>query len=327
MTLPKYFRTLLIGAASLVVATILVFAGIIVFGASSPPEPLQEAASPFEEIDYRNLPPLRKLLVRDGTALAYRVYDGNKDKAVVMLHGAAGSSFMLHELALKAQAAGFTVYVPDLRGHGASGGDGDIAYNGQLQNDVADLARFVHVAQPGARTWLLGHSAGGCLALRFAGGTYGKLFDHYVLLSPMLSRDAPTVRAGVGGFVKPFRGRYIALTILDRIGFHRLEGLPVLAFAVSRTSQNKLTPTYSYRLSENFTQDENYLADFRRVERSITVMVGANDEFFYAERFPPLIHGVREDIPVEIVPDVDHVGIVLNPGAANQVIAELDSAL
>lgn len=311
----------LIGTTALL--AVVALAGIIAFGTSSLPKPLPDADAPFKKVDFHELPPLQSFRARDGAALAYRVYPGHGNKAVVMLHGAAGSSFMLHVLAKAVQASGFTVYVPDLRGHGASGGNGDIAYNGQLQDDVADFARFVHQAQPSASLSLLGHSAGGELALRFAGGPDGALFGRYVLLSPMLARDATTVRPDVGGFAKPFKARYVGLTILDRFGFHGFEALPVLAFAVPAAPGNMMTPLYSYRLSENFTQDTHYLDDLRHIARPTELLVGADDEFFYADKFAPLVHGVRPDIPVSIVPKVGHTGIILDPAAIQQVIAVL----
>ncbi|MDR6412269.1 UNVERIFIED_ORG: pimeloyl-ACP methyl ester carboxylesterase [Burkholderia sp. 1595] len=255
----------LAGAAALLAAVAL--AAMIAFGSSFLPPPLRDADAPFRKVDFHDLPPLQSFRARDGAALAYRVYPGHGNRAVVMLHGAAGSSFMLHALARAVQASGFTVYVPDLRGHGASGVNGDIAYNGQLQDDVADFARFVHRAQPGASLSLLGHSAGGGLALRFAGGPDGALFGRYVLLSPMLARNAPTVRPGVGGFAKPFKARYVGLTILDRFGVHGFESQPVLAFAVPAAPGNMMTPLYLYRLSENFTQDAHYLDDLRHIAR------------------------------------------------------------
>jgi hypothetical protein len=53
------------------------------------------------------------------------------------------------------------------------------------------------------------------------------------------------------------------------------------------------------------------------------VLVGADDELFYADRFEPLIHSVRTDIPVTIVPGVGHTGIIIRPAATEMVIAAL----
>ena len=301
-------------------------AGAVAFGTSSLPPPLADAAGPFKKIDFRDQPSLQSFQARDGTRLAYRVYPSQGKKSVVMLHGAAGSGFMLHALAKAAQASGYTVYVPDVRGHGASGPiSGDISYIGQLQDDLTDFAQFIHRIQPEVSLSLLGHSAGGGLALRFAGGPESALFDRYVLLSPLLARDAPTVRPGAGGLAKPFKERYMGLTILSRFGFHRFESLPVLAFAMPAAPGNIITPLYSYRLSENFTQNSHYLEDFRCVTKPMSVLVGANDEFFYANKFAPLIHEVRPDIAVGVVPNVGHMSIALEPDSIQQTIAVLNA--
>lgn len=309
---------------AIIVLATLALAGMIAFGTSSLPPPLADVDGPFKKINFHDQPPLQSFRARDGAALAYRVYPAQGEKAVVMLHGAAGSSFMLHALAKAAQASGYTVYVPDMRGHGGSGPSGDIAYIGQLQDDVADFTRFVHQAQPDASVSLLGHSAGGGLALRFAGGPDSVLFDRYVFLSPLLARDAPTVRPGAGGLAKPFKARYVGLTFLDRFGLHGFESLPVLAFAMPAARGNMMTPLYSYRLSEDFTHNAHYLDDLRHITKPTELLVGADDEFFYADKFEPLVHGVRPDIAVSTVPKVGHMGIALDPAAIQQVIEALD---
>lgn len=322
--LKSLLKKLFIFILALVVLIALGIAGCIAFGTSSLPAPIANVDAPFKKIDFHDQPAIQTFKARDGAALAYRVYAGQANKSVVMLHGAAGSSFMMHALAKAAQTAGYTVYTPDLRGHGASSApSGDIAYNGQLQDDLADFAKMIHQTHPETNLTLLGHSAGGGLTLRFAGSVDGGLFTRYIILSPMLARNAPTVRPDVGGLAKPFIVRYVGLTILDRFGIHRFESLPALAFAMPLAENNWITPLYSYRLSENFTQNMHYLDSLRHITRPVDVLVGANDEFFFAEKFAPLIHSVRPDIPVNLVPNVGHMGIALEPAAVQQVIAVL----
>ena len=55
-------------------------------------------------------------------------------------------------------------------------------------------------------------------------------------------------------------------------------------------------------------------------------MVGSEDELFYADRFAPLIHHACADVPVVLVPDVDHMGMVTNPRALSAITASLASA-
>ena len=57
----------------------------------------------------------------------------------MLIHGSSVTGVMMHPLAEALQRAGATVYTLDLRGHGASGKKGDIAYVGQLDDDVADF--------------------------------------------------------------------------------------------------------------------------------------------------------------------------------------------
>ena len=143
----------------------------------------------------------------------------------------------------------------------------------------------------------------------------------------MLNRNAPLVRPDVGGLTQAFKGRYVGLTILDRCGVHKWEGLPVLAFAMPPAANRLLTPIYSFRLSENFTQNAHYLDDLRHVTRPMVWLAGADDEFFYAEKFAPLAHGVRPDISVGAVPNAGHMGVVVNPQAIEQVVATLGGKL
>ena len=320
------FLTRALAAVLLVVAVPSVLLGAaLAFGTSAAPPPQKQSAAPFEQVDDTDLPATRRFEARDGTRLAYRVYPGAGPDAVVMLHGAALSGFALHALARRVADAGFTVVVPDIRGHGGSGPPGDIAYAGQLLDDLADLAHVVRRAHPAATISLVGHSAGGCLTLRFAGGADAGLFDKFVLISPMLARGAPTTRPGLDRFAKPFKARYAALAILDRLGIDAWQSLPVLAFAVPAAPDGKTVPFYSYRLSEAFTQDRAYVDDLRRIAKPAHVLVGSGDELFFPRELVALVHSVRPDIPVNVIEGAGHGDIVLDPRTADGVLEALNS--
>jgi hypothetical protein len=49
------------------------------------------------------------------------------------------------------------------------------------------------------------------------------------------------------------------------------------------------------------------------------VRVGSEDDLFYPDRFASLIHTVRPDMPVIIVPGVTHMGMVTDPRALSAV--------
>ena len=109
-----------------------ILACAVAFGTASLPSALLNADSPFRNIGLADLPAIQTFKARDGHNLAFRQYGGQSDKAVVLLHGAGGASFMMHSLANAVQSAGCTAFVPDIRGHGSSGLRGDIQYVGQL---------------------------------------------------------------------------------------------------------------------------------------------------------------------------------------------------
>ena len=104
-----------------------------------------------------------------------------------------------------------------MRGHGDSGSKGQIAYVGQLDDDLEDFMRSVQPARPAT---LAGFSAGGGFALRVAAGERQTLFDQYLLLSPFISQDAPTYRPDSGGWVSVGMPRIVALSLLDAVGVH-----------------------------------------------------------------------------------------------------------
>lgn len=300
-----------------------VLAAMIVFGTKDRPPPLDTISKPFAKVDYADLPALQRYQARDGTALAYRAYPGDSERFAVLVHGSSGHSDNMHPMAKALRAAGYTVYALDIRGHGGSGPHGDIAYVGQLDDDMVDFMGIIRPRHPKATSSLIGFSSGGGFTLRVAGGQYGNLFDQYVLISPALYYKAPTVRPGVGGWVAPYVPRIIALAILDRLGIHALEGLPVLAFATQPGTEQKLVASYSYRLSKNFSPHREYRKDIRDVTKPMAVLVGESDELFYPDKFAPEFQSVRADVPVTVVPGLGHIDMSLSPAAFRAITAAL----
>ena len=118
----------------------------------------------------------------------------------------------MHAVATALAGAGVTAVAVDIRGHGASGTRGDVAYRGQLDDDLADLIAELRKTYPAARFSLIGHSSGGGFALRIAGSPLGDAFDRFVLLAPYLGYSAPTNRPaeGPGLWASPDMPRIVA---------------------------------------------------------------------------------------------------------------------
>ncbi len=310
-------RTIAVAVSAIVAALLLALAAAIVFGGPARPKPMLSISDPFKDVDFSALPPLARYAARDGAQLAYRRYPGAGGTAsrgsVVLVHGSSANSQSMHPLAQRFAQAGFTVYALDIRGHGASGPRGDIAYIGQLDDDLED---FVRTVQPAGPKTLAGFSSGGGFAIRVAGGERQALFDNYLFMAPYTNRHAATYRPNGGGWVSVGMPRVIALVLLNRIGITGLNHLPVIAFAVNDAPRSELTPWYSFALVTNFQPDEAYQQNIRAIHRPAAVLAGRNDEVFVADKYAQVFADAgRPDIPVTLVPDTGHITLTLSPAA------------
>jgi len=170
----------------------------------------------------------------------------------------------------------------DIRGHGGSGRRGDIDYIGQVDDDLADFARNLGPAKSGEVRTLIGFSAGAGFTIRFAGGPYGELFDHYVFLSPILP-GAPTLRPNAGGWTSISNPRLLTISVLDDLGIHVFDGFDVISYAVSPTSKEG-TSRYSYRLFRNFGAGREFARYLKNIRRLAAVLVGSADEQIVADQ-------------------------------------------
>ncbi|MCJ7546149.1 MAG: alpha/beta hydrolase [Deltaproteobacteria bacterium] len=298
---------------------IVVLALMIAFGSSAPPPPMRSVMDVVAAVDRSDMPPVSHFPARDGVQLAYRAYPASPAKIAILIHGSSGSSAGMHAMGKALSKAGITAFALDVRGHGESGVKGDIRYIGQLEDDLADFIAYLRKTYPKAPITLIGHSSGGGFVLRVAGSPINRLFSRYILTAPFLRYDAPTMRGmNSGGWVKPFIPRIIAIGILNSIGIDWFSGLPVIAFAIPADAWG--TRTYSYRLSANFVPHSDYLADFRRSNAAITILVGKNDEIFIADKYETALAPVKQYVRIEVIPGMGHMAMVSNPIALTALI-------
>ena len=209
----------------------------------------------------------------------------------------------------------------DARGHGASGSRGDIAYIGQLDDDLADLVAELRKTYANAKLTLIGASSGGGFALRIAGGPMSGEFDRFVLLAPFLGYFAPTnqLSEGAGRWAEPDIPRIVAIEGLGRAGFGGLESLPVIAFANPPGSNAYLTSQYSYRLLANYGPPADWRAAFKAGAGRIAVILGEKDELMNAAAYAPNLEPLGAEVTV--LPGVDHMGVVYRPAALAAIVA------
>jgi alpha-beta hydrolase superfamily lysophospholipase len=213
------------------------------------------------------------------------------------------------------------VVTPDLRGHGFTPTRrGDVEYIGQFEDDLADLIELTQARFPGARVVVGGHSLGGGLAVRFAGGPHGNRADGYVLLAPFLKHDAPTTRPNAGGWARPLVRRIVGLSMLNALGLNHLNHLTVIQFAMPETVLAgplgaSVTTAYSYRLNTAYAPRPNYGADLAAIRQPLLVIAGDADETFIAAQYEPTITAHTDAGSYVVLPGVTHIGLLTDAGA------------
>ncbi len=261
----------------------------------------------------------RSLKARDGQELAYAHVKapGAEDlPLIVMLHGSGWYHGQFSGLA-RALRDVAEVKTLTLRGHGKDPERrGDVDYTGQLEDDIADLIRESG-GEPDRKVILLGHSSGGGLAVRFAGGAHGALADGMILLAPFLKHDAPTTRPNSGGWAHVLTRRIIGLSMLNNVGITALDHLPMIQFAMPRAVLegplgDYATTSYSWRLNKSYAPRDDYLGDVAALPRFLLI-AGRDDEAFDAEGYAPLMGEVTDKGRYEIVDGVGHLDIVDHP--------------
>ena len=232
---------------------------------NSPP-PLASIHAGAMSIEREDLPALSRFQARDGTWLAYRLYPAQGGRVAILAHGSSASSEEMNAIGRELQRNGVAAVAIDARGHGASGTRGDIAYIGQLDDDLADLVAQLRQSYPDAKFDLIGHSAGGGFVARIAGGPLAQQFDRFLLLSPYLGYRAPTNRPndGAGRWAEVDYPRVIALRPDEPArNIDWAQSLPALAFANRPEAAPFVTPRYSFRLMSNYTGPDDWQAPFR----------------------------------------------------------------
>lgn len=272
--------------------------------------------------------PLRAFRARDGARLGYRRWDAGRQEAplVVAVHGSGWHGAQFQGLGARLAVAGLAdVVAPDLRGHGpAPDRRGDIDHMGQLEEDLADL--IADQARPGQRVVLLGHSSGGGLVIRMAGGDYGGLLDGAVLLAPFLQYDAPTMRPESGGWARVMVRRAIGLTMLNTARIHALDHLPVVQFrfpaAVLDGPQGATaTRSYSWRLNQSFAPRRAWTRDVAALPDFLLV-AGQRDEAFRAELYQATLSALTARGTYLLV-DAGHLDVVDHPATGAALAAWL----
>jgi alpha-beta hydrolase superfamily lysophospholipase len=134
---------------------------------------------------------------------------------VVIVHGASEHSDRYRHVVAALTGDGYAVYAPDHRGHGRS--EGPRALIDRLDFAVADLHQVVHrarEAQPGAPVFMLGHSMGATIALRYA-VTHPDQLQGLILSGPLAALDAAPAPMRLAGRVLSALAPRLPLIAID----------------------------------------------------------------------------------------------------------------
>ncbi|MBR9864015.1 MAG: alpha/beta fold hydrolase [Rhodobacteraceae bacterium] len=297
---------------------LLIAGGLIL---SQRPSPATGAGLDFDKLQVGGdaVEPVR-YTARDGVELAVRVHggsdaEGGLNPLVVLVHGSGAHGAAYDGLAAEISAAtGAQVLVPDLRGHGVNPTPkGDVAYIGQLEDDLADLV--AQYRKDGQKLVLVGHSSGGGLVIRFAGGRYGKSLDGAVLLAPYLKYNAPTMRENSGGWAQVLTRRVIGLSMLNAVGITGLNGITAITFNLPEGPLSEsMTGAYSYRLNTSYAPRSDYLADVAALP-AFLLIAGAEDEAFKADQYEAVLSGANPKGHYQILQGVGHLDVFRQPDA------------
>ena len=116
--------------------------------------------------------------------------DGPPRAVVVIAHGAGEHSGRYAHVAVRLVDEGYAVYALEHRGHGRS--EGPRAVIDRIDNAADDLDRLIMLAaseQPGVPLFLLGHSMGGTISVRYAMAHQDRLTG-LILSAPLAALEA-----------------------------------------------------------------------------------------------------------------------------------------
>ncbi|MFY2790069.1 alpha/beta hydrolase [Rhodococcus sp. KRD162] len=194
----------------------------------------------------------------DGTRIVYDVWtpEGTLTGVVVLAHGLAEHAGRYRHVVDKLGSLGLVVYAPDHRGHGRSSGKRVAVKKwSDFTDDLHTLFGIAAREHPNSRTFLLGHSMGGAIALSYA-------LDHQVDLDGLMLS---------GPAVVPSIGQPKALVAVGKILGRFVPSAPVL----------KLDPNL---VSRDRDVVEAYVADPLGYHGSVSAglaaaLLGAGDSF------------------------------------------------
>ncbi|MCP4073046.1 MAG: alpha/beta hydrolase [Hyphomicrobiales bacterium] len=269
--------------------------------------------------DLAGLAKLQSISVANTSPINFRFYKnkGTNKRLIVLIHGSGWHSMQYAAMAnyLVENNLGHVV-TPDLRGHGEiPDRRGDIDYIGQLEDDIAILVADLRTKYDVSQVIVGGHSSGGGLVIRLAGGKHGHISDGWVLFAPFIKHDAPTARPDAGGWAYPLVRRIIGLSMLNNIGIYWFNYLTAMqfnmpAFVRDGPLGHTATLAYSFRLNVSYAPRSNYSQDLASMKKPMLLLAGSNDEAFRPQAYQPTLSDHVTNGEYHILDGLGHIDLV-----------------
>ena len=265
------------------------------------------------------LPGVEPLPASDGVMLAYRRYAPALPRAALLFyHGGgahSGASYQYIGNGLQEKYA-TVVYMPDIRGHGASGGTrGDTPSPQQVWRDISTFIKHIQGEFPKLPLFVGGHSSGAGLILNYASQPDREPVVGYVFLSPQLGMQAKADRPGLAS------------------PFATVDGAAFAAYGMSggKTHGHDYAVRFNYP-AEVLASDPGLVAaitvgmsvalvpsapdrQFAALDRPFGLWIGEEDELFVPEKvlaFADLASRVRADSVAKGIPGAKHLSVLVN---------------
>lgn len=247
---------------------------------------------------------------KDGTGIGYRKM-GN-GPGIILLHGGANSSQHFMELG-NCLSKDFTVYLPDRRGRGLSGGFGE---NYGMEREMEDLD--VLIKKTGAKN-IFGLSSGALIALEAALNlpiTKAALYeppldiDNNVLgiMSFMKRFDDEIadgkIAAGTATMIKEFGSQFGLPKLITGIPHFLLELIFKIYFKTERVKEDEvsfkvLIPTFHYDY-ELVKEESGQIEKFRNLKAEVLLIGGSESPEFLKKTINKLQNTIPNVRKVEI---------------------------
>ena len=282
----------------------------------------------FKEIrvaeDKRDPVPLKTVIATDGEKLAVRVYRPAKSTPTAVLlfyHGGGAHSLASYQHIGRGLSEQYdmVVYMPDLRGHGVSGGPrGDSPSSDQMFQDINSVLELIEINEdqrviPSKQIFLGGHSSGGGLVVNYSAWSNRMTVAGYILVSPELGYLSKTERPGRVDFASVSILPFILHGIFGIMGHNKavkfkypssiLEKDPALVCFNTVNMANAITPT-------------SPKTQFESIELPLGLWVGADDELFSSEAVLKFVEEGKENSNENtcgvLVEGKNHLGILID---------------